>query len=163
MATMYKRVNGNWVASAPHIYGDAEIVPTVSTVSRMRILYYSPEYRYQTSGATGPHLNTIRINLYPRSTIKIGYNSSVPLTFFYGTSVSRNQPVYLILSSEITTETINGITYYTFTLPTSTYLFICQSSGNEYNGVTPSSIVIKGNDKQWNNGDVYKSANNIWS
>jgi len=141
MATMYKRVNGSWVASAPHIYGDAEIVPTISTVNSMRIYYNKSQYRYQTSSASGPHLNTIRINLYPGSTIKIGYNSSVPLIFFKGTS----------------------ITYYTFTLPTSTYLFICQSTGTDYTGVTPSSIVIKGSDKQWNNSDVYKSANNFWS
>lgn len=94
---MYKRVNGSWVASAPHIYGDAEIVPTISTVDGMQIRYVSR--RWQTSSASGPHLNTIRINLYPGSTIKIGYNSSVPLTFFTGKSTGRNQPVYDIASS----------------------------------------------------------------
>lgn len=166
MATMYKRINGNWVASAPHIYGDAEIVPTVSTVDSMRILYVSQ--KWQTSAATGPHLNTVRINSYQGKIIRIGYNSSIPLTFFAGESTNRNQSVYMIASSGITTETINGITYYTFALPAKTYLFICYiSSGTDtnanYQGVIPSSIAIKGDGKQWNSGDIYKSANNIWS
>lgn len=166
MATMYKRVNGSWVASAPHIYGDAEIVPRVSTVDNMRILYVSN--RWQTSAVTGPHLNTARINSYEGKIIRIGYNSSIPLTFFAGASTLRNQSVQMILSSRITTETINGITYYTFALPAKTYLFICHIStgtGTEatYEGTIPSSIAIKGDGKQWNSGDIYKSANNIWS
>ena len=166
MATMYKRVNGNWVASAPHIYGDAEIVPRVSTVNNMRILYVSN--RWQTSAATGPHLNTAIINSYKGKIIRIGYNSSIPLTFFAGASTGRNQSVYEIASSGITTETINGITYYTFALPATTYLFICHtSSGTDtkaiYEGTIPDSIAIKSDGKQWNSGDIYKSANNIWS
>lgn len=167
MATMYKRVNGSWVASAPHIYGDAEIVPTISTVNNMQIRYVSG--RWQTSSASGgPYLNTAKINSYQGKIIRIGYNSSVPLTFFTGKSTGRNQPVYNIASSGITTETINGITYYTFALPATTYLFICYNTGGTdtnatYWGVIPSSIAIKGDGKQWNNGDVYKSANNIWS
>ena len=127
MATMYKRVNGNWVASAPHIYGDAEIVPRVSTVNNMQIRYVSR--RWQTLAATGPHLNTAIINSYQGKIIRIGYDSSIPLTFFAGASTGRNQSVYMIASSGITTETINGITYYTFALPATTYLFICYNTG----------------------------------
>lgn len=165
MATMYKRINGNWVASAPHIYGDAEIVPEVSTVDNMRI-YYSSEYSYQTSAVTGPHLNIARINSYKEKIIRIGYDSSIPLTFFSGAYTRRNQPVYIILNNKITTETINGITYYTFALPARTYLFICKRMAGldkTYEGVIPSSIAIKDDGKQWNSGDIYKSANNIWS
>ena len=62
MATMYKRVNGSWVAFAPHIYGDAEIIPKVSTVDKMQIRYVSN--RWQTSTATGPHLNVVGISSY---------------------------------------------------------------------------------------------------
>ena len=165
MATMYKRVNGSWVAFAPHIYGDAEIIPKVSTVNNMQIRYTSN--RWQTSAATGPHLNVVEISSYQGSVIRIGYASSIPLTFFYGTSTGRNQQVFMMPSGQITKETIDNITYYTFTLLKRTYLFICQGTGSGtaeiYTGVIPSSIAIKGSDKQWNSGDVYKSANNIWS
>lgn len=162
MATMYKRINGNWVASAPHIYGDAEIVPRVSTVNNMQIQYVR---RWQTSSKTGSHLNTAIINSYKGKIIRIGYNSSIPLTFFAGASTGRNQSVYMIASNGITTETINGITYYTFALPATTYLFICFTSSGTgtnaiYEGVIPSSIVIKGDGKQWNSGDIYKFTNN---
>ncbi len=164
-----KGANG-WNVANINKYSSTALIPTITTLNNARI-----SSAKVLNGVTGPYLyyiNKANFTNYQGGQLKIGYPSSLELKFFTSTYNSTgsgrtvNGPY-----TPTSTETVDGITYYTFDTPANTLNFYItyESAGSWISGQSGGTVIDLGllsveiSKKEWQISDIYKRANGAWS
>ena len=170
MATLYKYGANGWSVANINEYSSSTLVPTITKLNNARI-----SSAKVLNGVTGPYLyyvNKSNFTNYQGGQLKISYPSSLELKFFTSTynSTGSGRTAYGP-QTPVSTETVDGITYYTFNTPANNlHFYITYASGTNWiSGQSGGTVInlellnVEISKKGWQTGDIYKRSSGAWS